>query len=242
MKEMIVVIPAFNEELMIKQVLLDLQAVCDSSSIVVLDDGSTDRTAIIARELGIKVISHPTNLGYAATIHTGFRYALMNNYEVVLFYDGDGQHDPTSILNMMYAMKGTDVDVVIGSRFLQQSDMKVSLDKMMAIRLFRFIIYMTTKTKITDPTSGFKAYHANVYKEFAKCDAFTFDLPDSNFIIDLLMKKYNVIETPVNMFERAEGESKIHMKGIKPFIYMTQMLLSIFSVIWRNSRMKIGGS
>lgn len=202
--------------------------------IVIVDDGSTDETAGKAKEYGATVVSHPTNLGYSTTIQTGFKYAELNNYPYIIFFDGDGQHDPAYIDDMMEAITSEDVDVVIGSRFLQNRDMKVGFSKRIAIGFFQQIIYLTTKKRITDPTSGFKAYKANVYKRFTKSNEFFYDLPDSNFIVDILLKKYTILEIPVNMFDRQNGDSKIHNTGLKPLIYMAQTLLSILVVVMKK--------
>nr|WP_281251503.1 glycosyltransferase family 2 protein [Paenisporosarcina indica] len=234
--------PAFNEVDNMESVVLTLKKLNYPFDIVIVDDGSTDGTAKKAIDSGSSVVSHPTNLGYSAAIQTGFKYAEKKNYPYVIFFDGDGQHDPNSIIDMMEAITLEHVDVVIGSRFLQDGDMKIGVSKRMAIIFFQHIIYLTTKKRITDPTSGFKAYKANVYKLFTKPNEFFYDLPDSNFIIDILLRKHTILEIPVNMFDRQNGKSKIHNTGIKPFIYMAQTLLSILIVIIKKKRiLKIGG-
>jgi len=225
-----------------ENVVHTLQKLNHPFDIVIVDDGSTDGTAKKALESGSMVVSHPTNLGYSSAIQTGFKYAEKKNYPYVIFFDGDGQHDPNSMIDMMDAIKLEDVDVVIGSRFLRDGDMKIGFSKMMAITFFQHIIYLTTRKRITDPTSGFKAYKAKVYKRFTKPNEFLYDLPDSNFIIDILLRKYTILEIPVNMFDRTNGESKIHKTGIKPIIYMAQTLLSILIVIIKKKRiLKVGG-
>lgn len=236
MNEYLLVIPAYNEEENMGNVIGSLKRLNSPFDFVIIDDGSTDETANIARECGAIVVSHPTNLGYSSTIQTGFKYAELKNYPYVIFFDGDGQHDPAYINNMMEAITSENVDVVIGSRFLRTGDMKIGFSKRLAIGFFRHIIYLTTKKRITDPTSGFKAYKANVYKQFTKTNEFFYDLPDSNFIIDILLKRYTILEIPVNMFDRQSGDSKIHDTGLKPLIYMAQTLLSIFIVVLKKKR------
>lgn len=241
MNKFLVVVPAYNEEENVENVyesLIQLNAPID---IVIIDDGSTDNTALFGRQCGANVISHPTNLGYLAAIQTGFKYAEKYQYPYVIFFDGDGQHDPACIKNIMEAISKDNVDVVIGSRFLEESTIKIGFTKMLAIKFFRSIIYRTTKKRITDPTSGFKAYKADVYKRFTKSKNFYYDLPDSNFIIDILLQKLSILEIPVNMFDREHGESKIHHTGLKPLIYMAQTLLSIFIVIMKNKLHLSGG-
>lgn len=231
MNEFLVIVPAFNEQENMESVIYSLKQLKSPFDIVIVDDGSTDGTAKKAREWGAKVLSHPTNLGYLSAIQTGFKYAATKNYPYVIFFDGDGQHDSACIIDMMDAIKTDHVDVVIGSRFLRDGNMKVGLSKKMAIRFFQHIIYLTTKKRITDPTSGFKAYKADVYTRFTESSEFFYDLPDSNFIIDILKRKLTIKEIPVNMFNRQNGKSKIHHTGLKPLIYIAQTLLSIFIVI-----------
>lgn len=240
MNDFLVVVPAFNEEESLTQVIPSLKQLQMPLDIVIINDGSTDGTAEKARELGAYVVSHPTNLGYMAAVQTGFKYADKHHYPYILFFDGDGQHDPNCIKDMMEAIQQEDVDVVIGSRFLQQSQMEIGPLKLAAVLFFRFIIYQITKKRITDPTSGFKAFKAEAYRRFTNADTFNYDLPDSNFIIDILLQNLNILEIPVNMYNRQHGESKIHHTGLKPLIYISQILLSIFIVIIKN-KLKVAG-
>ncbi|NRD77989.1 glycosyltransferase family 2 protein [Bacillus sp. BRMEA1] len=241
MNEYLVAVPAFNEEKNIEKVIHSLKQLNAPIDVVIINDGSSDQTALRAHQAGAKVVSHPTNLGYLAAIQTGFKYAEKHQYPFIIFFDGDGQHDPICVNDMIKAITRDGVDVVIGSRFLIESNMKTSFAKMLAIKFFRSIIYRTTKKHITDPTSGFKAFKANVYKRFTNSKDFYYDLPDSNFIIDILLQNHHVLEIPVNMFEREHGESKIHHSGIKPMIYMAQTILSIFIVIMKNKFQPTGG-
>jgi glycosyltransferase involved in cell wall biosynthesis len=241
MNDFLVAVPAYNEEQNIRSVLNALKNLNLSIDIVILDDGSTDKTALYAWQSGAKVVSHPTNLGYLAAIQTGFKYAEKHQYPYIIFFDGDGQHDPIGIIDMIDAISHDDVDVVIGSRFLNDSHMDISHSKLLAIKFFRSIIYRTTKKRITDPTSGFKAFKANVYKRFTNSRDFYYELPDSNFIIDILLQNLSIVEIPVNMFNRVHGESKIHHNGLKPFVYMAQTLLSILIVIMKNKMHLSGG-
>lgn len=234
MHDFLIIIPAFNEQESMESVINSLKQLNSPFDIVVIDDGSTDGTAGRARSFGVNVVSHPTNLGYLSAVQTGFIYAAQRNYPYVIFFDGDGQHDSANIIDMMETIKLEDVDVVIGSRLLQDGDMKIGISKMVGIQLFQRIIYLTTRKHITDPTSGFKAYKAKVYNKFTKSSDFFYDLPDSNFIIDILRRKLTIKEIPVNMFNRQNGKSKIHNTGLKPAIYVAQTLLSIFIVMTKK--------
>lgn len=241
MNKFLVIIPAFNEEKNIESVIQSLKGIDLPVDVVVINDGSSDDTLVNAKKCNVVVVSHPTNLGYVAAVQTGFKYADMHNYPYVIFFDGDGQHDPKYIKDIAMAIVKENVDVVIGSRFLEKNSMKISMAKLIVVKFFRTIIYQITKKKITDPTSGFKAYKASIYKKFTDSNNFFYDLPDCNFIIDILMQNYKIHEVPVNMFDRKHGNSKIHTAGIKPFIYLAQTLLSILIVFMKNKLNPIGG-
>jgi glycosyltransferase involved in cell wall biosynthesis len=228
--DFLVVIPAYNEERNIEFVIHSLKNLKLPIDIIVINDGSVDDTLAIAKKCGVPVITHPTNLGYLAAVQTGFKFAGSKNYSYVIYFDGDGQHDPIYIKDIMAEIEKDENDVVIGSRFLESNCMKISKSKLMVVKLFRSIIYQITKKKITDPTSGFKAYKEKVYRRFIDSNNFNYDLPDSNFIIDILLQNYKIVEIPVNMFDRQHGKSKIHNPGVKPLIYLAQTLLSIFIV------------
>ncbi|MDP4085000.1 MAG: glycosyltransferase family 2 protein [Bacillota bacterium] len=234
MNDFLIIIPAFNEENNVEYVVSSLNKLNAPIDIVFINDGSTDDTAKKAKISGANVVSHPTNLGYASTLQTGFKYAEKHNYPYVIFFDGDGQHDPASIKDIMMAIQREEIDVVIGSRFIENSNMNIGFTKMIAVIFFRYIIYKVTKKRITDPTSGFKAFKSKVYKRFTHHGNFYYDLPDSNFIIDILLQNLNIQEIPVNMFDRQHGRSKIHKAGLKPIVYLAQTLLSILIVVIKN--------
>jgi glycosyltransferase involved in cell wall biosynthesis len=229
MNEYLLVIPAFNEEKNIMRVLESILVLQLPIDILVVNDGSNDRTAHLVRQFPVNLLSHPTNLGYGSTIQTGYRYASAKNYPFVIIFDADGQHDPSYLVHMMEALKQVNTDVVIGSRFLMESKMKISFFKLLLLKFFRMLIYYITGNIITDPTSGFQGLNHRVYGALANSKDFPYDYPDSNFIIEMILKDNKVREIPVNMYNREHGKS-IH-SGIKPIIYVLQILLSIFVVV-----------
>ncbi|MDF2606150.1 MAG: Undecaprenyl-phosphate mannosyltransferase [Bacillales bacterium] len=234
MNKFLIVIPAYNEESNIEFVIHSLKNLKLPIDIIVINDGSNDDTLPNAKKCGVPVVTHPTNLGYLAAVQTGFKYAAKKEYPYIIYFDGDGQHDPIYIKDIMTEIEKDENDVVIGSRFLDSNCMKISKSKLMVVKMFRTIIYQITNKKITDPTSGFKAYKEKVYRRFIDSNNFNYDLPDSNFIIDILLQNYKIVEIPVNMFDRQHGKSKIHNTGIKPLIYLAQTLLSIFIVTMKS--------
>jgi glycosyltransferase involved in cell wall biosynthesis len=232
MSEYLLVIPAYNEEKNIARVLESILILQLPLDILVVNDGSNDRTTEIVKQFPVSLLSHPTNLGYGSTIQTGYRYASAKNYPYVIIFDADGQHDPAYLIHMMEALKQVNTDVVIGSRFLMESKIEVSFLKLLLLKFFRMLIYYITGNIITDPTSGFQGLTNKVYVALANSKDFPNDYPDTNFIIEMILKNNKVREIPVNMYNREFGNS-IH-SGIKPIIYVLQILLSILVIVIKH--------
>ena len=150
----IVCIPAYNEETKIKDVIEKSLPYVDK--VVVCDDGSTDDTAVLAKKAGAVVISHEKNLGYGATISTLFDYC-RNNAEIMVTLDGDGQHDPDQIPDLINVILKHNVDVVIGSRSLRDEKDLPSYRRA-GIKIITSTINSATDLKVTDSQSGFRAY------------------------------------------------------------------------------------
>jgi len=150
----IVCIPAYNEEVKIKDVIKKSLPYVDK--VVVCDDGSTDDTAVVAKKAGAVVISHEKNLGYGATISTLFDYC-RNNAEIMVTLDGDGQHDPDQIPDLINVILKHNVDVVIGSRSLRDEKDLPSYRRA-GIKIITSTINSATNLKVTDSQSGFRAY------------------------------------------------------------------------------------
>ena len=151
----LVCIPAYNEENHIKDVIKN--SLLHVDGVVVCDDGSTDNTAKIAKDAGAVVISHTKNQGYGAAITTLFDYARKENAQIMITLDGDGQHDPNHIPLLIDTIIKHDVDVVIGSRFLDD-ETKISNYRKAGIKIITSASNYGTNFKVTDTQSGFRAY------------------------------------------------------------------------------------
>tara|TARA_Y100001949_G_scaffold117068_1_gene99529 strand:- start:263 stop:1144 length:882 start_codon:yes stop_codon:yes gene_type:complete len=148
-------IPAYNEEVKIKDMVKKTLRYVDK--VIVCDDGSTDNTAALAKKAGAIVISHKTNLGYGASISTLFDYCRKNNAEIMVTLDGDGQHNPDQILDLINVISKHNVDVVIGSRSLKDEKDLPGYSKT-GIKIITAAINSATNLKVTDSQSGFRAY------------------------------------------------------------------------------------
>lgn len=227
----LVVMPAFNEEETIGAIIDEIREHVPTADIVVIDDGSTDGTAMRAREKEVRVVNLPFNLGYGAALQTGFRLASMEGYESVITIDADGQHVPACMQNLIEACEQHDADVVVGSRFYS-GVYRVGLAKRVGIWLFSFIGKMYTGLKITDPTSGFQLLRRRAFAYLAEGDNYPHDYPDVNIIMALHKMRYKVVEVPVTMREKNGGKS-MH-RGMRPVIYVARMCLAIFMVLLRG--------
>lgn len=232
MGKTLVIIPAYNEEISIAEVIQGIRKQQLDLDILVVNDGSTDLTAAVARRNGAYVVSHPTNLGYGAAVQTGYKFACGRHYPYVVQFDADGQHDPSTLKPLTEAMEKGDSDIVIGSRFLKNSaiEMKVGVLKRMTAYFFLYVIRMLTGVWITDTTSGLRAVRRNAYSYYAVRNRFPQEYPDADFLIQLLFRNYKITEIQTNMRDRYYGKSIQH-GGIKPIIYMLRMFLNIFIVL-----------
>ena len=162
----LIVVPALNEAQTVASVVKDISSAYPSAAILVVDDGSTDSTPNEARSAGAVVTKHVSNLGVGAAMRTGFRYAQMIGTEIVVQVDADGQHDVGQIESLIEGLRGA--DIVVGSRFLESSDYRISFMRRSAIRLLSRAVSVPCRTKITDATSGFRATGRRGIRLFAR--------------------------------------------------------------------------
>jgi glycosyltransferase involved in cell wall biosynthesis len=238
MMKTLVVIPGYNEEGRIGSVIQGIREYLPSTEVLVVDDGSIDRTRSQAIEAGARVISHPFNLGYGTALQTGFKYALARGYDRLIQMDGDGQHDPSSIAVLMGPVERGEADIVIGSRFLENHEIgsdhppfRAPLIRRLGMGFFRIITSLIIGQKITDSTSGYQAMNRRAL-EWVSSERFPFDYPDADVIIMLHRAGFRIQEVPVRMFEN-QNKKSMH-SGWKPVYYVFKMLLSILVTLMRK--------
>ena len=229
--KILIIIPAYNEESRISAVVQSVRDNAPEFDIVVIDDGSKDDTAQVARSAGALVVSHPFNLGYGVAIQTGYKYALNKGYDFMVQIDGDGQHDPAFIPQVLAPIVAGDADIVLGSRFLGTESYEPSLPRRIGMAFFRRILSLLTKTRITDSTSGYQAFNREVIRFFTT-EVFPCDYPDADMLLTLHRANFRIMEVPVKMHASATGKS-MH-SGLKPLYYMFKMLLSVFVTLLRK--------
>lgn len=227
----LIVVPAYNEEAQIASVIDGLRTYSDAA-IIVVDDGSHDRTAERAVLAGARVLRHPFNMGAGVAVQTGYKYAVENGYETLLQIDGDGQHHPMHVLDMFGMVESGRCDMAIGSRFLDQGGSATGFLKLAAIRLFRRVIRTLTGETITDPTSGYRCMNRAVFRYFTE-DDFPHDYPDADIMIVLHRMGFKLAELPVKMMPNPEGRY-MHRGIFKISYYFFKVFLEIFVTILRK--------
>lgn len=221
----VIIIPAYNEERSISRVASSIKKLYPDIALVVIDDGSSDDTASLAAKAGAVVLSHPFNIGYGASLQTGYKYALLNGYDYLVQIDGDGQHDPRGINVLLENLKGGHYDIVLGSRFFSSEAYELSIYRIIGIKFFRLILRFFSGQNISDPTTGFQAMNKRILSLFIQ-DVFPCDYPDADIIILLSKLHFKIKEVPVLMYPNPEGKS-MHKGLLNAFYYIFKMLLSM---------------
>jgi len=229
--KILIIIPAYNEVGRIGEVVRRVKGMYPAYDVVVVNDGSRDETAQTARTAGALVVSHPFNLGYGVAIQTGYKYALAKGYDFAVQMDGDGQHDPVNIEQLLTPVMAGETDFTLGSRFLGTESYEPSLARRIGMAFFRWLISVLVRTRITDSTSGYQAFNRKVIRYFTT-EVFPCDYPDADMLLTLHRAGFRIKEIPVRMFASPTGKS-MHT-GWKPIYYMFKMLLSIFVTLLRG--------
>ncbi len=228
MKDLLVIIPAYNEAKNIPEVIKKLKDTAVCVPIVVVDDGSLDETFKVCREAGVKVIRHKVNLGLASAIRTGMQYALENGYGYAMQFDADGQHDADSVINLYEEIRERKVNIVIGSRYLNGKGKTTA--RYLGGRIISACIKFMTKKRISDPTSGMRVYDRSIMKLFVSSSLFS---PEPDTLSYLIKKGFIVSEVEVEMKERMSGNSYLDLIGSAR--YMFRMCTSILLLSWMRN-------
>ena len=226
----LVIIPAYNEEANIANVVEELKRDFPELDYVVVNDGSRDRTAEICREKGYNLLDLPVNLGLAGCFQAGMKYAYRKGYKYAIQFDGDGQHRPQYIEAMRKRMD-EGYEIVIGSRFLE--DKKDWSLRMVGSRLITAAIRLTTGVRVSDPTSGMRMFDRKMIREFALNLNYG---PEPDTVSYLLKQGARIAEVPVTIAERSAGES--YLKPLVAVRYMVRILISILLI--QNFRYRPG--
>lgn len=243
-KDLLIIIPAYNEENNIPVLLRQMkeEGIKEFADILVIDDGSADRTSQKAEDMYCLCASGIFHQGYGSALQTGYKFAVREGYSYVIQMDADGQHDICNIKALYRALQETDddgrkPDIVLGSRFMKgSSSFPVSKFRKLAIRMFCLFLKKATGCQITDPTSGLQGLNDRTVFFYSRYGCFDNEYPDANTIMQMLLLGYKIREIPAVMHKRRAGKS-MH-SGIKPFIYMFRMAFSMSAVYIREKLLK----
>lgn len=219
----LIIIPAYNESECIEATIRDIMENASDFDYVIINDCSTDDTRVICETNNFNIVNLPINLGIGGAVQTGYMYAMEYGYDLAVQVDGDGQHDPQFLRQMAEYLESHDVDMVIGSRFIEKEGFQSSWIRRLGIVYFTKLIKLCTGKTVTDPTSGLRMAGRNVIRLFAEC--YPKDYPEPESTVAALNHGYVVAEIPVVMRERQGGVSSITMK--RSVYYMVKVTLAI---------------
>jgi glycosyltransferase involved in cell wall biosynthesis len=222
--KILVIVPAYNEEQNIPNVIADLRDNFPQGDIVVINDGSRDNTSGIAKSLGVNVIDLPYNLGIGGAVQTGFIYALAFGYEVAVQFDGDGQHVASEIEKIFIPFQRNGADLVVGSRFLSETGFTSSVQRRLGAIILSLVVSAIVGRKITDTTSGFRVYSKKAIELFSS--VYPEDYPEVEAFVLAHKKGLIIAETPAEITGRKFGKSSI--TTMRAVYYMVKVLLAIF--------------
>ena len=217
--KVLIIIPAYNEAKNIEKTVKDVVENTDYDYIVI-NDCSRDNTQEVCEKNNFNVMSLPVNYGLTSGIQLGMKYAYKNGYDIVIQFDGDGQHQAKYLKKLVNEIEDNNADVAIGSRFINEK--KPFSMRMMGSRIISYFIKLITWKKITDPTSGMRAYGKKAIIEFNNNASLT---PEPDTIVYMLKKKMKIKEIQVQMKDREFGES--YLNPIRSIKYMMNMVFSI---------------
>ena len=216
------IIPAYNEAGNISRVIAEIREHRPDIKVVVINDASTDDTETVARKCKETVLALPYNLGIGGAVQTGLRYAFENGYDITVQVDGDGQHVPSEIDKLIGPIIAGEADVVIGSRFLGAGRFRSSFGRKLGIRIISFINSILVGSKITENTSGFRAYGRKATAFLSR--HYPQDYPEPVAVVELFRNNFRVTEVPTKMRERERGTSSIGI--INSIYYMIKVVLA----------------
>lgn len=231
-KKILLIIPAYNEEENILKVC-NLIKKDGRYDYIIINDGSTDNTKSICENKKLNHVTLVHNLGIGGAVQTGYKYAQENDYDIAVQFDGDGQHDIRYVESIIEPIIAGKANMVIGSRYIEnKSKFRSTIARQLGIRIISFFIKLTTRKKILDTTSGFRAVDKKIISMFAK--DYPLEYPEPVSTVELLKKKMIIKEVAVEMNERNGGTSSI--KAWKTVYYMINVIFSIIVTSLRRNK------
>lgn len=219
----LIIIPAYNEAESIERLVDNLIKNHPTYDYVIVNDGSTDDTLSICLSRGYNVLDLPINLGIGGAVQTGYRYAWENGYDIAVQMDGDGQHDPQFLDEMVKIIESGTVDCVVGSRFVTNEGFQSSGARRTGIKFLSKLAHMLTGVKLKDITSGYRMVNRKLIQIYA--DDYPSDYPEPEAMVIASVHRCRIMEHPVIMKERLGGVSSITIR--KSVYYMIKVSLAM---------------
>jgi glycosyltransferase involved in cell wall biosynthesis len=225
----LIVIPAYNEEEALAGTLTSLKDLPDHYEILVVNDGSRDRTLDVAKAASqtnrpLHVVTLPMNCGIGVAVQTGYLFALKSGiYRYVIQFDADGQHDAAALPRLVQECEDKQLDVCIGTRFLDGNGYQSTFQRRLGIRFFTWIIQLLSGVRLTDPTSGLRCVGPQVWTRFA--NHYPEDYPEPESLFWCARNRLKIGEIPVTMNPRQGGVSSL--RRFRPMYYMIKVTFAI---------------
>jgi len=230
--ELLILIPAFNEEGAIAGVVEAVKDVMPGVPVLVVDDCSRDATVTLARGAGAQVLTLPHHLGLGGCVQAGYKLAFELGYDYVIRVDGDGQHDARDIPRVFETLRTSGCEMVIGSRYIENNGGGTSPVRTAGIQFFRMVLRPILGKTVHDPTSGFVGVNRSALGVFSR--SFPLEYPEIEALVVLQRRRFQFIEVPCQMRPRRTGRSSI--TPMKSIYYIVHVLLGVFVNVLKYER------
>lgn len=221
----LLIIPAFNEAQTLPGLLEEARAAGTGLDVLVINDGSSDLTALTVRNGGIQVLDLPCNLGVGRAVQAGFQFADRNGYDLIVRIDGDGQHPPAEIRKLIEMAKSSEADLVVGSRFGAERQIISTRFRYAGVKALAIFLSIICRSRIHDPTSGFWLVKKPLIRYFA--NEFPSDYPEPEALALLRRQGYTFAEVPVRFRARQAGVSSIRSWGTIYYAFKVGLALVV---------------
>lgn len=229
---LLIIVPAYNEQATIAGVIRDVQQALPGVGVLVIDDGSADATATLARDAGAMLLPLPHHLGLGGAVQAGYKLAYELGYQYVIRIDGDGQHDARDIPVLFKTLRESGCQMVIGSRFLSGDAEHTSFMRKTGVRFFRAVLRPILGQSVRDPTSGFVGVNREALQVFSR--SFPLEYPEIEALVVLQRRAFRFVEAPVTARRRMGGRSTI--TAVKSVYYIVHVLLGVLVNILKFER------
>jgi glycosyltransferase involved in cell wall biosynthesis len=223
----LIIVPAFNEVASLPIVLRDLGRYSEVFDVIVVDDGSSDGTAAVARAAGFAVLPLPMNMGNGVAVQTGLKFAQRHGYQFAAQFDADGQHLVDGLIRVLAAARGGEADVVVGSRFVGDPSFRSTFLRRLGIRFFSGLLRLVSGVRVHDSTSGLRVFNRRAVDRLV--DDYPDHFPDADVLLSLARGGCRIVEVPVTMRPRMAGNSKTNVgrSVYYPFRVALGMLIAL---------------